>query len=329
MRRAILLALLSCRAAADVSAVKNATLRYLSGGVVPILNGSTPGMVPKVGNNTLGIEDGTIVVVNDTLHMFPTEMSCGWTKTRVVHFTAPMSDRLNWTFAGGITPHGHGICDVDDHHAKLWSGSPQWQAPRPDEPAGRWFMSVVGYNEDCKNKEGGTDGRILMFRSKVAGWGGIDGPYDEVEEVLKADGLVPMAGAQAWEASLYRGFDSFPSSFARSIMSAPRRRTGATRGASPARSRRAATTAPSPSASSRTPSARSRPRTAARSRRIRRSGSGRSTGAAGTRASVTRTTASSAPGSARRPAIRGPSGTGPTAARRTLSSSNLDRASTF
>jgi hypothetical protein len=151
--RAVLLVLLSCQAAANVAAndatwhessandatwhessatsVTNATLRYLSGGVVPILNGSTPGMVPKVGNNTLGVEDGTIVVVDGMLHMFPTEMHCGWTKTRVVHFTAPLDDNLTWTFRGGVTPYGHGVCDVDDHHAKLWSGSPQWEAPRP------------------------------------------------------------------------------------------------------------------------------------------------------------------------------------------------------
>ena len=40
--RAVLLALLSCQVAASdaTSSVTNATLRYLSGGVVPILNGS-------------------------------------------------------------------------------------------------------------------------------------------------------------------------------------------------------------------------------------------------------------------------------------------------
>ena len=56
-------------------------------------------------------------------------------------------------------------------------------------------MSVVGYNEDCENKAGGTDGRILMFRSATAGRSGIDGPYEELDDILKADGLVPMAVA--------------------------------------------------------------------------------------------------------------------------------------
>ena len=79
----------------DPRLVKNATLRYLSGGVHPVLDGSTPGMVPKRGNATLGIEDGTIVVVDGVMHLFPTELSSGWTKTRVVHWTASVHDRLN------------------------------------------------------------------------------------------------------------------------------------------------------------------------------------------------------------------------------------------
>ena len=54
-------------AAVDPRLVKNATLRYLSGGVHPVLDGSTPGMVPKRGNATLGIEDGTIVVVDGVM----------------------------------------------------------------------------------------------------------------------------------------------------------------------------------------------------------------------------------------------------------------------
>jgi hypothetical protein len=187
-----------------VVTIANATLKYLSGGVVPVLNGSTPGMVPKVGNNTLGVEDGTIVVVGKTMHMFPTELSSGWTKTRVVRWTASVNDRLNWTFQGGITPHGHGKCGVDDHHAQLWSGSPQWQAPSAGEPDGRWYLSVVGYNQNCNEtarSASGGDGRILLFKSSVAGEDGIVGPFAEVEAITKADGLLPRAGAagQPWE----------------------------------------------------------------------------------------------------------------------------------
>ena len=130
----------------DRSRIANATLRYISGGIDPVLSASTPGMLPDV-PPAIGIEDGTIVIVNKTMHLFPTELSDGWTKTRVVHWTAPTNDRLNWTFVGGITPHGHGKCGLDDHHAELWSGSPQWQAPgqSDSDPQGRWYMSVVGY----------------------------------------------------------------------------------------------------------------------------------------------------------------------------------------
>jgi len=190
--------LIASSSSAAAREVTNATLRYISGGVAPVLSSQTPGMVPDDGSG-IGIEDGSLVVVNGTMHLFPTELSDGWNCTRVVHWTAPLNDRLNWTFVGGITPHGHGRCGVDDHHAELWSGSPQWDET---EEGGRWYLSVVGYNMNCNlsaRSASGGDGRILLFRSRVAGIAGVAGPYDELEDVLAADGLIPRVGRQDWE----------------------------------------------------------------------------------------------------------------------------------
>ena len=62
-----------------------------------------------VADDLLELRPGDQVVVDGVMHLFPTELSDGWNKTRVVHWTARIDDRLNWTFVGGITPHGHGV----------------------------------------------------------------------------------------------------------------------------------------------------------------------------------------------------------------------------
>jgi len=157
--------------------------------------------MPPNESPNLGIEDGAIYNINGTLHMFPTELTDGWTKNRVVHWTTPENDRTKWEFIGGITPYGHGECDIDDHHAEHWSGAPQWE---PEE--NNWFLTVVGYNQNCNTTErsaSGGDGRILLYKSTVPGYeDGIGGPY-EIE--IEGEGLIPRPTSveayneQAWE----------------------------------------------------------------------------------------------------------------------------------
>ena len=176
-----------------------------------------------------GVEDGTIAVVDGVMHLFPTELgNCSsaedaknpaggvaacevyyYWHTRVGHWTAPVADRLNWTRHEPVTPRSglDGCASTTgierQHHNEYWSGSPQW-----DEATGRWYITYVGYNQQCVAGQGnGGDGRILIARSEVAGRRGIDGPYKELANITAVGGIINRTNAQPWEAWAPEGAD--------------------------------------------------------------------------------------------------------------------------
>jgi hypothetical protein len=113
------------------------------------------------------------------------------------HWTS--SDRIHWKRVATLYE-SSGDFTGKDPRASLWAPMPVYNT---DE--GRWDLIYVSYRCAPSTKtewRGNYDGQIWRAVSKVKGYGGIDGPYEDVGVILKPD-----ANSQAWEG--LQGTDSF------------------------------------------------------------------------------------------------------------------------
>jgi len=161
----------------------------------PVVTTRTPGAE----GNRYGFEGGRAVKVDDTYHLFTTEMVGDpmWVKTRFGHWTS--QDRMSWTRAGTVRE-SSGEYRGKDPRASLWSPLPVW-----DQGEGLWNLFYVAYRSMPSD---GTRfllnhaGEIWRAVSSVKGPEGIRGPFEDVGVVMR-----PGPDSLPWEG--LQGTDSF------------------------------------------------------------------------------------------------------------------------
>jgi hypothetical protein len=146
-----------------------------------------------------GFEGGRALRVNNTYHLFTSEMIGDpiWVKMRLGHWSSP--DGLRWKRVGTLYQ-SSGEYTGRDPRASLWSPMPIW-----DGATGRWNLFYVAYRS-APNSSGqfrlNYDGHIWRAESKTAGIRGIGGPYRDMGVVLE-----PEPSRVHWEG--LQGADSF------------------------------------------------------------------------------------------------------------------------
>lgn len=161
----------------------------------PVLTIKSPGAE----GNKYGFEGGRVLKLDDTYHLFTSEMTGDphWVKMRLAHWTS--RDRLHWTRRSTLFE-SSGDFTGKDPRAALWSPMPVF-----DDQEGRWNLFYVAYHcapDTSKAWLTNHQGRIWRAVSKVKGIEGIDGPYQDVGIVLQ-----PGRESDAWEG--LQGTDSF------------------------------------------------------------------------------------------------------------------------
>jgi len=145
-----------------------------------------------------GFEGGTIVKINDTYHLFPTERIGKYCsdKTRVGHWES--IDGIHWKRVSTILE-SSGDTLGNDRRAVFYAAMPVF-----DEKENVWNFFYVSYRYR-KNPSRGyhhQDGQIWRAVSTIIGEGGIEGPYKDIAVILQPD-----TKSQAWEG--HQGVDSF------------------------------------------------------------------------------------------------------------------------
>lgn len=149
--------------------------------------------------NKYGFEGGRVLKLNGTYHLFTSEMAGDphWVKMRLAHWTS--GDRLRWRRVSTLFE-SSGDFTGQDPRAALWSPMPIY-----DEQDGRWNLFYVAYQsapDTSREWLTNHEGRIWRAVSKVKGWNGIDGPYEDVGIILQRG-----KDSDAWEG--LQGTDSF------------------------------------------------------------------------------------------------------------------------
>ena len=161
----------------------------------PVIDQNSPG----AGDIEYGFEGGSVVKIDGVYHLFSTEMMSGqmWVKTRMPHWTSP--DRIHWKRVSTLYE-SSGDFTGKDPRASLWAPMPIY-----NKEEGRWDLFYVAYTCAPSTKTewlGNYNGRIWRAVSKVKGYGGIGGPYEDAGVILQPD-----AQSQPWEG--LQGTDSF------------------------------------------------------------------------------------------------------------------------
>lgn len=161
----------------------------------PVITKGSPGTE----GNKYGFEGGSVVKIGDTYHFAASEMVGDRkdAKMKLAHWTS--TDRIHWNRISTMYE-SSGTCDGTDPRGALWAPMPIY-----DDAGGRWNMFYVAYN--CQPNTPtqwriNYDGQIWRAVSKTKGSEGIDGPYEDVNVILRPDGE-----SEAWEG--LQGTDSF------------------------------------------------------------------------------------------------------------------------
>lgn len=149
--------------------------------------------------NKYGFEGGRVVKLNGIYHLFTSEMvgDPHWVKMKLAHWTS--RDRVHWQRKATIRE-STGDFTGRDPRAALWSPIPIFD-PREN----RWNLFYVAYQAAPDTKTewlANYEGRIWRAVSEVAGPGGIDGPFRDVEIVMERG-----PDSDSWEG--LQGTDSF------------------------------------------------------------------------------------------------------------------------
>jgi hypothetical protein len=161
----------------------------------PVIGKTSPG----ADDSGYGFEGGRVIKIEGTYHLVTTEMLSGpmGVKTRIVHWSSP--DRIHWKRVS-ILFASSGDFTGKDPRASLWGPMPVYNTEE-----GRWDLIYVAYRAapDTKTEmRANYEGRIWRAVSKVKGYGGIDGPYEDSGVMLEPD-----VHSQPWEG--LQGTDSF------------------------------------------------------------------------------------------------------------------------
>jgi len=161
----------------------------------PVIARTSPGAE----GTEYGFEGGSVIKLEGSYHLFTTEMLPGplGVKTRLAHWSSP--DRIHWKRVATLYA-SSGDFTGKDPRASLWAPMPVYNIGE-----GRWNLFYVAYRcaPDTKTAwRGNFEGRIWRAVSKVKGYGGIGGPYEDVGVILEPD-----VHSQPWEG--LQGTDSF------------------------------------------------------------------------------------------------------------------------
>jgi hypothetical protein len=153
----------------------------------PVIARTSPG-AEGIG---FGFEGGRVIKLDGTYHLFTTEMLPGHmsVKTRLAHWSS--SDRIHWKRVATLYE-SSGDFTGRDPRASLWAPMPVYNTEE-----GQWDLFYVAYHSapDTKTEwRANYDGHIWRAVSKVKGYGGVGGPYEDVGVILERDG-----NSQPWE----------------------------------------------------------------------------------------------------------------------------------
>jgi hypothetical protein len=181
--------------ACRVAARREPRLRLIRQYETPVLTKHHPDAV----SISYGFEGGRVVKLGSTYHLFTSEMAGDpiWVKMQLGYWRS--GDGLRWERISTLFE-SSGEFEGKDPRASLWSPIPVF-----DETESRWNLFYVAYRAAPS-----TGGRFLLNHggeiwravSVKTGEGGIGGPYQDVEVVLK-----PGGDSDKWEG--LQGTDSF------------------------------------------------------------------------------------------------------------------------
>lgn len=163
----------------------------------PVINAGTPGAEDIQG----GFEGGTVVKINGTYHMFPTERAGekgmpayhDRVKTRIGHWTS--KDARRWTRqstileSSGVYALVHEDNPMNDRRSAIWSYMPIFS-----EKNNRWYGYYLAYTTDKEIEPNHSFGRIWRCESEKEGMEGISGPYRDKGIIIE-----PGLDSQLWE----------------------------------------------------------------------------------------------------------------------------------
>jgi hypothetical protein len=169
----------------------------IGGPDAPVVEEGMPGTEGIQG----GFEGGSIIEVDGTYHMFPTERageigkpaSYDRVKTKIGHWTS--TDMIHWTRqstiveATGVYAVSHYDNPMNNRRSAIWSYMPVFS-----EENNRWYGHYLAYTTDADISPNHSFGRIWRCESTVPGREGIGGPYKDVGIVIE-----PGLDSQWWE----------------------------------------------------------------------------------------------------------------------------------
>jgi hypothetical protein len=177
---------------AQVKELKLALVRQEENPVITINSPGAEGI-------KLGFEGGCVIKLQDTYHLFTSEMMDRplGVKMRLGYWTS--GDRLHWKRTSTLYESSAEYAGKDPR-AALWAPMAIY-----DDREERWNLFYVAYRCAPSTAEKwleNYDGEIWRAVSKVRGREGIGGPYEDVGVILQ-----PGSESQAWEG--LQGTDSF------------------------------------------------------------------------------------------------------------------------
>lgn len=175
--------------------INEPTLKLVTQWKEPVISVRSKG----AGENKFGFEGGRVIKIDNTYHLFTSEIVNDpiWTKMKLAYWTS--DDGVNWIRKATLKE-GSGDYTGKDERAALWSPMPIF-----NEDTNRWNLFYVAYKSAPSlptNFLGNHAGKIWQAVSSVAGIGGIGGPYLDKKVVLK-----PGKDSGEWEG--LQGTDSF------------------------------------------------------------------------------------------------------------------------
>jgi len=169
----------------------------VGGSDIPVVNAGMSGTEDIWG----GFEAGSVVKINGTYHMFPTERtgapgmptSHDRVKTRIGYWTSP--DAINWTRqstileSSGVYAIVHEDNPMNDRRSAIWSFNAVF-----NEEKNKWYGYYLAYTTDKEVEPNHSFGRIWRCESEVDGIEGIGGPYRDMGIIVE-----PGLDTQLWE----------------------------------------------------------------------------------------------------------------------------------
>eukprot|EP01084_Bolivina_argentea_P267431 453951_1 len=189
--------------------VTNITLQFINQPLnYSVINHTTP-ILQSIDKQNRGIECGQVIKVNDTYHLFVTELhspSCPpgeyWCNTQLSHWIANENQLTNWTRLGTIAQGDENCTILPDisHNNVYWS--PLLEYIPSDN---YWYLTYVAYDTPCGNYP--QNGNIYLSKLNQQGYNSILNSNFSQLGVTIMDGN----GSQTWWEGQKDVVDSFSS----------------------------------------------------------------------------------------------------------------------